>query len=272
MPAPTVAEVLKSAGLDDAAIAALDAKALAGFTNVLSTAEQERSAAELAQRAANQFYEETITPALNEWGTKEANLAAERDYYKTLALKAKDGGFVAEVPPFNGGEQQRGEGGKFVPNSNAVPGSPNFQEFENKVAGAIGNLADLQWKYRTLYGKEMPDSPTALGAEAGAQKMSMADWAAKKYGFADKQAAIEKEAKDKEREAIRKEAIDERDKYYAERQGSNPMLRQGEASRYTEIRKAVTEGKREDPLKMTRDQRHAATAAAIRQDRAETVQ
>src|ERR1700692_1762180 len=265
---PTVAEVLKQAGMTDEQIAALDAKAMRGFGAVLSAAETERQQAELAQRAANQLYEEQITPALNAWGNKEATLSAERDYYKTLAEKAKDGGFVAEVPPFQPGRAQNGQ---FTANTNTVPGSPSLADFENKAGAAIGILTDLQWKYQSLYGKVMPDAPTALLAEATAQRMPLADWAAKKYDFAGRQESIAKEAKDKEREAIRKEVAEERDKYWAERTGRNPNTRQGETSQFAEVRKAVAEGKREDPLKMSREQRHAATAQAIRQDVAATV-
>lgn len=270
---PTVAEVLKASGMDDAAIAALDAKVIAGFTGVMTAAEQDREKGELAQRAASKMFEEEITPALNAWGTKEANLAAERDYYKTLSVKAKDGGFIADVPPFKPGDQpQRGPGGQFV--QNQVPGSPsvNMQEFETKVGSVIGNLSDLQWKYQQLFGKGMPDSPTALAAEASAQKMPLLDYAAKKYGFADKQASIEKETRDAHEKKIRDEAIADRDKYWAERTGSNPNIRPAQASAFAELKKGVSEGTRVDPLKMNKEQRHAATAAAIRQDVAAQVQ
>jgi hypothetical protein len=269
----TVAEALKQAGMTDEQITALDAKAIAGFTTVLTTAEQERQQAELAQRAATQMFENEITPALNAWGQKEATLSAERDYWKTLAEKAKTGGFLLEAPPFQGGPQ-RDDAGRFVANANPVPGSPNLQEFERKLGSAFGVLADLQWKYRSLHGgKEMPDSPTALSAEADAQRMPLVDYVAKKYDFAGRQAALDKEVKDRERETIRKEAVEERDKYWAERTGSNPNVRMAQTSQFTEIKKAVTEGKREDPLKLTREQRHAATAAAIREDLAtKTVQ
>lgn len=269
----TVADALKQAGMTDEQIAALDAKAITGFTTVLTTAEQERQQAELAQRAATQMFEDEITPALNAWGKNEAILSAERDYYKTLAEKARTGGFITEVPPFQPA-QSRGEDGKFVANTNVVPGSPNLQDFERKLGAAFGTLADLQWKYRSLHGgKEMPDSPTRLSDEAAAQRMPLVDYVAKKYDFAGKQTAMEKEAKDKEREAIVKETTEARDKYWAERVGSNPNVRMAQTSQFADIKKAVTEGKREDPLKMTREQRHAATAAAIREDVAsQTVQ
>lgn len=263
---PTVAEVLKSAGMGDAEIAALDAKAVTAFGTMLTTAEQDRQKAELAQRSANEMFENQITPALNAWGNKEANLQAERDYYKAQAEGAKAGGFIADVPPFQPTQPQRGPGGQFVANANEVPGSPNFKEFENKVARAIGNLTDLQWRYQTLYGRPMPDAPTALVAEAEAQRMPLPEYIAKKYDFVGKETAIAKEAKDKEHEQIRKEAFEERDKFYAERGGSNPNVRAGQVSQYTELKKGVSEGARPDPLKMSREQRHAATAQAIRSE------
>jgi hypothetical protein len=270
---PTAAEILKTAGLDDATIAALDAKAITAFETMMTTAERERQQAEIEHRAAIQLYDEKISPALNTWGNNEANLTAERDYYKTLAAKAKDGGFIAEVPPFqpaNGAS--RGPDGKFVPGANPVPGSPSFQEIENKVGNALGTLADLQWKYRSLYGKEMPDSPTALAAEAAAQRLSLIDHAAKKYNFAGKEQELKAAEQKAHDDAIRKEERESVERKYAEAGGANPNVRQAQVSRFAEIRKGVQEGTRPDPLKLTPDQRHAATTAAIRQEISQTVQ
>ena len=261
----TVAEALKMSGLTDAEIATLDAKVVTGLTTIVSTASADREAAELAQRGANDMFNDQITPALNAWGNKEANLTAERDYYKQLAAGAKAGGFVADAPPFTP-PTPRADDGKFVANTNQVPGSPDFKVFESQVAGAIGNLADLQWKYRTIYGKEMPDSPTSLGAEATANRMSMPAWAAKKYDFAGREATIAKEAQQKSDDAIRKEASEARDKYWAERSGNNPNVRQGEASRFSDLSRGVKDGTRTDPLKLTREQRHQQTSNDIRAD------
>jgi hypothetical protein len=266
---PTVAEVLKSTGLDDAAIAALDANAVKAFQGVLTTAEQERQAGELAMRSAEQMFENDITPALNAWGQKEANLTAERDYYKTLAEKAKTGGFIPEAPPFT---QPRNTQGEFVAQPGKT-GSPDMSQFEDRVVGAIGNLADLQWQYRTLYGTEMPDAPTALGAEAGRNRMSMADWAAKKYNFEGKRAEQAAARQKEHDDAIRKEVTEAKDREYAERYaaGADPNNRRGLISNFPELKKAVSEGTRVDPIKMTREQRHQATASAIRTDIAATV-
>ena len=51
---PTVQEVLKQSGLTDEQITALDAKAISAFTGVLTTAEQERQAAQQAAAKAEQ--------------------------------------------------------------------------------------------------------------------------------------------------------------------------------------------------------------------------
>lgn len=257
---PTVAEILKSAGMGDEDIAKLDAKAVTAMSGVLTAAEQAQQQAELAQRAAQQMFENEITPALNGWGQKEANLTAERDYYKTLATKAKDGGFVAEVPPF-----QAGAPTPVAPN--VVPGMPSLQELEQKLGGAFGTLSDLQWQYRSLHGREMPDAPTALASEAAAQRMSLAEYAAKKYDFAGRKAAMAADEKKKSEDAIRKAAIEETDKKWAEKIGSNPNVRQAQVSNYSELKKGVTDGKRPDPLKLgTREQRHAATRANIQRE------
>lgn len=267
---PTTQELLKSAGWTEADITAFDATKMKGIETVFATAEQNRQAAELAQRSATEMFENQITPALNKWGNDETNLKAERDYYKAQAEGAVAGGFVAAVAPFKAAES-RDPGGRFMPNANPVPGSPDFKAFEGQVVGAMGTLADVQWKYRKLFGEEMPDSPTSLGSEAAAQKLSFADYAARKYDFAGKEAA--KQAADlKAREdAIRKDEREAVERKFAEQGGLNPDVRQAQVSRYAEIRKAVADGSRPDPLKMTREQRHAQTAAAIRQETAARV-
>jgi hypothetical protein len=57
--------------------------------------------------------------------------------------------------------------GKFVANKNVVPGSPQFeQKLRDDIGGAFSFAADTSWKYRTLYGTEMPDSPTTIIREA----------------------------------------------------------------------------------------------------------
>jgi hypothetical protein len=275
----TVAEALKAAGMTDAEISAIDAKATGAFTTILGNAETQqqqaladRERAELTQRATNQMFEQEITPALNAWGQREANLTAERDYWRTMAEKAKTGGFMMDQPPFALSTpppppgQPRNMNGQFVANTNPVPGSPNVQDLEKKLGTAFGLYADMQWKYRSLYGKEMPDSPTALLNEAETQHMPVLDWVAKKYDYVKREGEIKAEEQKKHDDAIRAEVTAAKDKEFAEKFGSNPNVRQAQVSRYSDISKAVTEGKRQDPLKMSPEQRKEATRRAIRDE------
>lgn len=277
----TVAEALKQAGMTDEQITALDQKAVQGFTTILSSAEtaqqqalREREQAELAQRATNQMFENEITPALNAWGQKEANLTAERDYWKTMAEKAKSGGFMMDQPPFAMGTpppppgQQRGPGGQFVANANPVPGSPSIADVRDQLGTAFGLFMDTNWKYRQLFGRDLPDSPTTLAREAESQRLPFADYVARKYDFSKRETEMKAEEQKKHDDAIRAEVGAAKDKEFAEKFGSNPNVRQAEVSRYSDIRKAVTEGKRQDPLKMTPEQRKDATRRGIREEMA----
>ncbi|MGC1416774.1 MAG: hypothetical protein WA817_15925 [Candidatus Acidiferrum sp.] len=274
---PTVQEVLKSTGLTDEQISALDPKIVTGVTQVLSTATQTLEQAELAKRANEELYEKEISPALVNWASKEANLNAELSYYKTLAEKAKTGGFIAEAAPFTPTAPVAGRdaSGKFVPGANPVPGSPGFeQKLRDDIGGAFSFAADTTWKYRQLFGTEMPDSPTAIIREAAAAHMSPSEFAAKKYDFAGREKAAAEQKQKEHDEAIRKEAVAQVTKEFTERTGSNPMIRQAEVSRFTDVAKAVKSGERKDPLTMTREQRHGVTRQAIQKEIAanETVQ
>jgi DNA-directed RNA polymerase delta subunit len=140
----------------------------------------------------------------------------------------------------------------------------------DELGGAFAFLADTSWKYRSLYGTEMPDSPTAIIREAAAQRRSPAEYAAIKYDFAGKEKAKREADQKTHDDAIRKEAKDASDREWAERVSSNPMIRQAETSRFAEVHKAVKEGARPDPLKMpTRELRHKETQQRIQKEIAE---
>src|SRR5258705_2060263 len=91
--AKTVAEVLKETGITDEQIAALDSKATAGFTTILSTAQQAQDKAELAQRATNEKFENEISPALDAWANDKAALSAKMAAYDAALKAAEEGGF-----------------------------------------------------------------------------------------------------------------------------------------------------------------------------------
>src|SRR5882724_6123508 len=209
----TVAEILRETGLSDEQISALDPKVTAGLTQVVSTAQQTLDAAELAKRAQAQQYDEQIAPALDSWGNEKARLDAEVAFYKTQIEGAKAGGFVPANLP-GAPTPARQPNGQFVANANEVPGSPKLDKLRDDLGGAFSFLADTTWKYRSLYGTEMPDAPTAIIREASAQRMDPATYAAKKYDFAGKEAAKRADEQKKHDDQIRSEAKAEADKQW----------------------------------------------------------
>ena len=330
----TVEEILKQTGLTDEQIAALDAKAITAFGGVLSAAEQERQAAtlaatkaeqdraaaaaaseeaekqrqaaaaakeaaEVAQRANAEFYDQTIAPALNNWGTEKANLEAQAAFYRTQNEAARTAGFVpAEAPAFQAasgpaaaqGTQVRDAQGRYVAGApGGVPGSPTFtmEDVRNGLGSTIGTLTDIQWKYQSLYGKPMPIPPTELVRQAEAVKLDPAAYAARTFGFAEKEAEIARKTQEEhdkqiaeqatkpfeqklaDAEAAAKKAVEDNDRKWAEKIGSNPDVRIAQPSRFTEVSRAVKSGERPDPLLLNESQRRQATATAIRHEVAE---
>jgi hypothetical protein len=269
MAQPTVAEILKASGLTDEEIGKLDAKVAAGFTQVLTAAEQEREKAELAQRSTREIFDKEINPALDNWAMSEANLTAERDYYKTLAEKAKTGGLIPDAAPFKveatPGSPIRNADGTFRPSGTPAP-AEEVKKLRDDMGGAFAFLADTSWKYRTLFGSELPDAPTVIIREAAAQRMSPGDYAAKKYNFSGKEQEKREAAQKAHDDAIRKEVAEQKDKEWSEKTANGSPVRQAEVSQFSEVRQAVKEGKRPDPLKMNPQERAAATRQSIRRD------
>jgi len=334
---PTVQEMLKQSGLSDEQIAALDAKAIGAFSGVLTTAEQKeqagqkaqeeavrlaqvaeqakkdsdqaaqqaaqaREAAELAQRSNSKFYEETIAPALNNWGTEKANLEAQAAFYRAQNESARAAGFVpAEAPgftpqtfqPTNGqpqNNQPRDGQGRYVAGApGSTPGSPTFmEEIDQRLGAGLSNLAWAMQQYQRLSGGQyLPDPVDQLAKEADNARLPFKDYVARKYDFAAKEAAIRQkaqeehdakvraeaaapyEAKMAEATALHKKALEENDRKWAERTGSNPDIRRGEPSRFAEVARAVKANERPDPLNLNAQQRRQATAQAIRSEIAE---
>lgn len=265
----TVQEVLKQTGLTDDEIKALDPKIVTGLTQVVTSAEQLLSQAELKDRSQRDTYDKEIAPALVNWANEKASLETKMAALEAALKSAKEGGFtvpdILTTPAAAAGT--RGPDGKFVAGANEVPGSPKLVEtIRGEVGAAFSFAADTQWKYRSLFGAEIPDSPTDLIREATAQRMSPSEWAAKKYDFSGKEKA-KKEAEQKAHDdAIRKEAADAKDKEWAEKVGSNPMMRQASESRFAEVAKATQKGERKDTMTMTPEQRRQYTREQIHKE------
>jgi hypothetical protein len=272
---PTIEEVLKKSGWTDEKIAALDADARGAFGAVLQTAEQEslaakaeREAAELKARQVKDYFDTEINPALNKWGSEQANLTAERDYWKTKAEKAKEGGFLAADEPFSPPAPARNPAGQFVPGPG---GSPVFdpQAFRGEALDVMDQVTHLQGEYFRLYGQPLPDSVKKLAGEAGQQKLSLLDYADRKYNLtakrAEKQAAQQKERDDK----LVQEALAADRKARAEQGGGNPdTARARGSSEFATVTRRVQEGKDglKDPTTMTAAQRQMQTRSMIHAD------
>lgn len=308
----TVAEILKASGLDDTAIAALDAKVLAGFNGVLTSAdesakkaEEERKsaiaaqeAAELAQRANKEFYDQTIVPSLNGWEAQEqalkqelANAKATAAFYEAQNKSAKDGGFIAaDAPGFTPAAvvpAVRDNGGRFVAGGGGTPGSPSFkiEDFENRLGNGLDNGFWAVQEYQRLSGGQfLPDSVSKLAEEASFNKLPFKDYVAKKYDFSGKQASLQAKAEADMRARIAAEAtapyeekmklkdqewqqkLEAQAKEISERGGNNPDVRRAAISNYPEVKRAVQEGTRKDPLSMTKEERQVEMRKQIQAD------
>jgi hypothetical protein len=334
---PTVQEILKQTGLSDEQIAALDAKAITAFTGVLTTAEQERKAAaeaaakaaeerqaaaesvtkaeqerkaaaealeaqEVRKRSNDEFYAESIVPALNSWGNEKAQKDAELAFYRTQLEGAKAIGFIpAEAPGFHPAEgggtsaaPQRDAQGRYVAGApGGTPGSPTFtmEAIDQRLGNGISNIGWAMQEYQRLSGGQfLPDSFDRLAEEADSSRLPFRDYVARKYDFAGKQAELQRkaaeehdakirqeasapfEAKLKEAEAARQRAIEETDRKWAEKIGSNPDVHIAQPSRFADVARAVKANERPDPLNLNEQQRKLATKQAIHGEIAERTQ
>ncbi len=236
----TVEEILKQSGFTDDQIKALDAKVVAGFGSVLTTAEQQRTtaekerqeavaareAAELAQRSNVDFYENKIAPSLTAWEEEKARIendkaraSAEAAYYRTQAEEAKKSGFIpTEAPSFdpakftppNPGVQPRDPQGRYVPNvPGSTPGSPTFDvnQVYQRAGDAVGVLTDIQWEHQRLFGQPMPISPTELIRQADAVKLDPKTYASRTFNWDTRRQQMQADDEKKKAEKISADAV-----------------------------------------------------------------
>jgi hypothetical protein len=279
---PTVEEVLRESGFTSDQVAALDQRAVGAFTTILSTAEQARQAAETAQRANVDWYEGKIVPALVGWeeekqrlDNERAQVAAQAAFYRTQAEEAKKSGFIAaDAPGFV--PQQRDAGGKYVSGvPGSTPGSPTYfdvNQIYQRAGDAVSILTDIQWEHQKLFGQPLPISPGELVKRADAVKLDPRAYAAREFGWDARRQEVQKRQVEDHDSEVRREAVAENDKKWAERVGSNPDLRRPMASpQMTEVAKAVKSGTAglADPLLLNEAQRRTQTSQMIRQEIAE---
>ena len=329
----TVQEILKQSGFTDEQIAAIDAKAVEAFSGVLTTAEQERQAAqqaaakaeqerkaaadavtkaeqerktaaeakesaEVAERSYRQFYDESIAPALNTWGTEKANLEAQIAFYKTQNESARTGGFIPQdapgyqpqnplAPPTQPIQVRDAKGRYVAGTGEGTPGSPVFslEAIDERLGAGISNVGWAMQEYARLSGGQfLPDSFDVLAKEASNARLPFRDYVARKYDFSSKQAALQQKvqqehdaevaaaaqkplqeqlaAKDKEIQ----EKLVAKDKEWAEKIGSNPDVHVAQPSRFADVARAVKANERPDPLNLNDQQRRQATSHSIHQE------
>lgn len=314
----TLQEVLLKSGWSQTQIDALDAKAMSGLTEYVTTVEKTatekelaakaaaekaeadrkaaeasaaaakvaQDAAELSKRSVDEFWQNTYNPGMAAAESDKAKLAkeaadarAEAAYYKTqresylgtLGIKPEDAPVftpAAVTPP--------------AVDPNKTPGTPTFVD-PNVIVGRVGDgmntISDIAWKYQTLYnGAPLPIPPSQLIAQADALKLTPAQYAARTFKFAEKEAeaaaaaakkhdediaAAAVAAKDAEHKAEIKKVQDEfaaKERLRAEQGGSNGDLRTPPgSSKFSDLQRATKAGERKDPTRMTPEERRKTT-------------
>ncbi len=293
--------MMTAAEAEKATATAAQAKAEADFKaaqEAVAKAEAERKAAieakelaELQGRSNTEFYETKIVPGLTSWDEEKVRLenervkaAAEAAFYRTQAEAAKAGGFIPnEAPGYVSPTEPEKKPG-YVPGS-GTPGSPTFidpKEVYKRAGDGMSMISDINWRYQQLYGAPLPIPPSQLIAEADAQKLDPKTYAEKRFSFSNREAELnaqrqrEQEEKLKTESAAAERAVWEEKlkareaefavekKRLSEAVGNNPDVRTPQGSaKYAEIKRAVDQGERPNPLKMTDAQRKAATTKAI---------
>lgn len=252
---PTLAELLKTAGIADDVAAGLPKEVAAALTGIvadadtklaeagtkLSTAAGEAAKAEEARRQA-ELERKEINKYVEEYGTKltkmtdaEAKLAAAGAYFKTI----KDQGFDVPEELLALGGAVTNDGKKpLVPGSPAIGGNAVD---EGKILGKVGSVMS-QWldannEHIRLYGVPIPDPSTSIAEEAARARKPVGEYIAEKYKFRERQTAKEAELFQKKVDDAVKTKVDEQLRLEAEKRGSNPNLRAGESSRSSFVSK-----------------------------------
>lgn len=102
----------------------------------------------------------------------------------------------------------------------------------------IGATMAVSNRYASLFGKPMPDDPAKFGDEAAQARMSIADYAEKKYGFSAKEKEISDAAQKAHDDAIRTAAVKEYQDKYPSTAG-HPELNGGYPSNYPAMPKPM---------------------------------
>jgi len=139
-------------------------------------AQEATARAEKAMQDANDL-QAVIDQQIAEFSNGQADSASLRATIKAqqAALdELKEQGFALDIPQFN----KPAAGAQAVDDPTA-----KFTSILSQFGQQFGQTLNVTNRYQQVFGKPFPDDPTRLADEAAAHRLSVADYAEKKYGF-----------------------------------------------------------------------------------------
>jgi len=235
---PSLAEILKQAGVEEEVISQLPPKVVEIATGYVSSAESKLTEAQKAEENAREqlriagLERKEIDDYVAKYGadlTQLASLRADNEALQTYVKGLEKEGFKASIPALTAQPSPTAA----VPGSPAIGGNATFdpKKFSDNVATFIAQSFDVNNEYQRLFGGPMPDSIETIAAEAQQARMSPREYAAKKYGFEQKKQERAAAEEQKKLEAAKTQAVEEFKRKQAEEMGSNPGLVRGQVSR-----------------------------------------
>lgn len=206
---PTVAELAQEMGID---LSTVPANFVSKLDGMYSESQQNFSLAKREREQTSEYIANYATQT-----SRAAAVEAENAGLRATLTTLKEKGIEVTIPAAPSGAPKN-------------PASFDPQGFKGEVGFMLGQAIDASNAYLRLYGKPLPESIEALASEANGRRMKPYDWAAQKYGFADKekeQKTAEQKAHD---DAVSAAAVE---KYKAEHPVTtgNPDLQHGRDSR-----------------------------------------
>jgi len=227
----TVAQIAAELGIDQATLAS-KAEIISRYDSQISGWEKSASEAQTTLQEAQKLkaqaetLQATIDQNIANFGINEsttiqlqAHLEAVKAAAKTLEEK---GGVKLDLN---------------LPTIGAKPVVDPMDNLKGLIVQGFTNINQTQEvnnRYLSLFGKPMPDSPSALADEAAQRRMSVTAWADQKYGLSTKQQEVQQAATAAHEKQIREDAVKE----YREKNPSlagNPDLNGGFPSNYPQV-------------------------------------
>lgn len=270
---PTLAEILKTAGIADEVAAGLPKEVVTAITGFvaeadtkLTTAAAEATKAEEARRQA-ELERKEINEYVEKYGTTVTEVAsanARADAYETYLKSLKAQGFEIKIP---GLDDKKTTPEPIVPGSPAKGGNAVS---EAEILGKVGNVME-QWldannEHMRLYGTPIPDGSRAVADEAARARVPLGKYIETKYKFADARKAKEDKAFQDKVDAEVAKKLEVKKREDAERFGNNPNLRGGESSRQSTLPKIKSEDFHKSDGNQTRRERMSRMLGNIHKD------